>query len=138
MKAIFWLLLFVVALLTATLVLRFAVERGRQARPIPYEVSADSIATYQERLAQLKDHLNRLQDKARQSEPWERLRLERRLQLLSAKIRDLEVAVAQWRAARSPNAAGNLYRNCILLYGQASGVCDALAADTLPVPEEKR
>lgn len=138
MKAMFWFLLLIVAGLSAALVMRFVLERGRQARPLPFEVNVESIAAYQARVAELSEQLNQLQKKAMQSEPLERIRLERKLQLLSVEIRDLEVAIEQWRAARSPNAAGNLYRSCILLYGRASGVCNALATDTVPPPDGKR
>jgi hypothetical protein len=46
-------------------------------------------------------------------------------------ILELQRAIEQWRVARGGDAPDAAYRQCILLYGRATGACDALALDTM-------
>jgi len=132
MKALFWFLLFVVALLSGYLVFNFTSQRNRQSRPVAFEVGPESIQAYLVRIGALEETAARIHNRLQQVAPGERARLSRQLQLLDAQLRDLRVAVAQWRAARtSGRSSSDLYRNCLLLYGRASGICAVLAEDTL-------
>jgi hypothetical protein len=54
-----------------------------------------------------------------------------RLAEFESQISDLKHAIAQWRLARGGDAPNEAYRQCLLLYGKARGVCEALAPDTL-------
>jgi hypothetical protein len=109
-----------------------AAERRQQAAPAATVVPADSIAAYQARLVQLKGAAARLRVRLAAADQRERGRLERTLGLLESEISELSAAVEQWRSASGAPAQANLYQRCVLMYGRASGVCDALAEDTLP------
>jgi hypothetical protein len=133
MKTLFWLLVAALLVAAGYLVYNVARARRQQAAPVAYEVGTDSIVVYQSRLELLRAAATRLRVRAAQAGPLDRLRLERDLDRLDAWIRDLSVAIEQWRAEKNQPAQAGLYQRCILMYGKASGVCDVLADDTLPL-----
>lgn len=132
MKAVFWFAVLLLAILAGYLIRGFIRERRQQAAPVAFEVSAESIAAYQARIVELEDRVARIRTRLPLSLPGERAGYGRLITELEEEIRDLKVAVEQWRSARGVKATADLYQKCILLYGRASGVCDALAAETLP------
>ncbi|MEO0085505.1 MAG: hypothetical protein ABIK37_02615 [candidate division WOR-3 bacterium] len=132
MRALFWSAVLVLALLAGYLVRGFIRERRKQAAPVPFEVSAESVAAYQARIVELEGRVARIRTRLPLSTSGERTSYNRLITELEEEIRDLKVAVEQWRSARGAKPTADLYQKCILLYGRASGVCDALAAETLP------
>ncbi len=135
MKAMFWFLLFIVALIFGYLIFNFVYERTRQAGFVVFEVSAESIKAYEELAQTLEKKAEEIRKGIASSPLNQRLRLERQLAVLEGKIRDLKVAIEQWRQTKAPRSAADLYRQCILLYGKAAGICELLLTDTLPVPK---
>lgn len=126
MNTLFRLLLVVFVALSGVLV--YIIVRQSRAR-IDYlatEVSEDSIAAYSDRA----DSLERLAETLEMDlssttlleQPAARLRLAR----LHDEIAALRSAVERWRVARTPAEQDHAWRQCILLYGRASGICDAL------------
>jgi len=132
MRTLFWSAVLVLALLAGYLIRGFIRERRQQAGPVSFEVSAESIASYQARIDELEARVARIRIRLPLSLPGERAAYVRLIAELEEEIRDLRVAVEQWRSARGVRATDDLYQRCVLLYGRASGVCDALAAETLP------
>ena len=126
MKTFGWIVVTVAAVLFGYLVHHLAVARRMQAAPVAYEVSADSIQVYQERIAQIEARAAQFREEYKTSSPVHKLVIGRQLDLLDRRIRDLKVAVEQWKASRDQASGGNLHTKCVLLYGQVSGVCDAL------------
>ncbi len=135
MKAMFWFLLFIVALIFGYLIFNFVYQRTKQAGFVVFEVSAESIRAYEDLVRTLEKNAEEIRKRLDSSPLNQRLTLERRLAVLEGKIRDLKVAIEQWRQTKAPRSAADLYRQCILLYGKAAGVCELLIADTLPVPK---
>lgn len=132
MRAFFWSAVLVLAVLAGYLIRGFIRERRQQAAPVSFEVSAESIAAYQARIVEMESRVARIRTRLPLSLPGERTGYNRLIAELEEEIRDLKVAVEQWRSARGAKPTADLYQKCILLYGRASGVCDALAAETLP------
>jgi len=135
MKAMFWFLLFIVALIFGYLIFNFVYQRTKQAGFVVFEVSAESIRAYEDLVRTLEKNAEEIRKRLDSSPLNQRLTLERRLAVLEGKIRDLKVAIEQWRQTKAPRSAADLYRQCILLYGKAAGVCELLIVDTLPVPK---
>ncbi|MEO0073159.1 MAG: hypothetical protein ABIK43_00665 [candidate division WOR-3 bacterium] len=134
MKAIFWLLVILLAALCGYLIVQVARSRREQVARLSPTMTLDSIAAYQERVEQLKSAVVRLREKAAAAGRLERLRLERDIDRLELEIRDLLAAIEQWRSAVGNAAQADIYHRCILLYGRASGICDVLLSDTLTEP----
>lgn len=137
MKALFWFLLIVVAVLAGAVIFNFTRERTKQAGVIIFEIGADTIKAYEERIAELENKVEQIRKRMETANPLLRLQLQRQLPALEATIRDLKVAVAQWRTEKRGRFSGDVYRQCILLYGKASGVCDLLLSDSLS-PDKPR
>lgn len=135
MKGMFWFLLFILAILFGYLIFNFVYHRSQQAGLVVFEVGADTIKAYENRIVELENTAKRIHSRIILAPINERLRLERRLTVLNEEIRDLKGAVEQWRAARTAKSASSIYRQCILLYGKASGICELLAEDTLTLPQ---
>jgi len=115
------------------------VRTSRERIPVlPTEVSADSIMAYEARADSLSVGADTLEDVLGRAGLLEQPGIRRRLARLNEEIDALRTAVERWRAARDSNGQGQAYRECILLYGRASGVCDALRIDTAPPPPPKR
>lgn len=138
MKGVFWFLLIVLAFLFGLLIFNFTRQRVNQAGLVVFEVTAESIQAFERRVAELESSAVVLRNRLSSSALIERVFLNRRLNYLEGQIRDLKAALAQWRASKDVKSAADIYRQCLLLYGKASGVCDLLANDTLPPAEKVR
>ena len=133
MKILFW------VVLVAFVLLAGYVAIGLVQRPmtktvmpaVPYEVSAESVAVYEQRTAELQARADALKKRMEVVGTAERRDVKARLAEFESQISDLKRAIAQWRIARGGDAPDAAYRQCILLYGRARGACELLAPDTL-------
>ena len=137
MKGLYTVLIILGAVLLGYLIFNFTRARRQQVDFVGFEVSAESVKAYEQRIAELNQQAEAIRRRIARAPLNERLRWERKLAVLTAQIRDLQVAVEQWRQARTKTGAAGIYRQCILLYGKAAGVCELLLSDTLPLPQPK-
>lgn len=137
MKTLMWLLVAALLLLGGYFVYNVRAARSQQASVQDVPVNADSIGAYQLRLERLRVEATQLRVALGRAELVRRPGMERQLELLESRIRDLSAAIEQWRSAKGAPAQASMYQKCILMYGKASGVCDALALDTLPHHRDK-
>jgi hypothetical protein len=134
MKTLFWIVLVAFVLLAGFVVRDLVLNPRTQARPaaISFEVGAESAAAYERRVADLEAVVVRLKERMTAIGSVGRQDVKARLAEFEAQIRELKLAIAQWRIARGGDAPDAAYRQCILAYGKAAGICRALATDTLP------
>lgn len=138
MKAIFWFLLIVLAVLFGLFIYSATRQRLGRSNLVVFEVTAESVKAFEARVAELKKNAEILRDRLTTSRLIERILLNRRLELLEKEIADLQEAVAMLRSTMDYKSAADIYRKCLLLYGKASGVCELLATDTLPPADRQR
>ncbi len=133
MKTWFWIVLVAFVLLAGYVVLDSVQRPGKQTKPlkVAFEVTAESAAAYEKRLAELVARVELLKKRMEAAGTAERREVKARLAEFERQIYDLRHAIAQWRLARGGDAPNEAYRQCLLLYGRARGVCEALAPDTL-------
>jgi len=133
MKTWFWVLFVAFLALAGYVVWGMAQQPKRQTKPaaVSFEVSAESAAVYEQRVAELEAQVDNLKKRLEAVGTAERRAVKARLAEFDSQISDLRRAIAQWRLARGGDAPNEAYRQCLLLYGKARGVCDALAPDTL-------
>jgi hypothetical protein len=133
MRTPFWIVLIAFVVLAGYLVWDRTQRAGRQPGPAPvsFEVGAESAAAYEQRVADLEARVEVLKKRMDAAGTNERREVKARLAEFDRQIADLRRAIAQWRVARGGDAPNEAYRQCLLLYGRARGVCDALAPDTL-------
>lgn len=132
MKIAFWILLLVLVGLVGYLTYSFIRQRRTQVDFVDYEVSRDSVESYQRRVVELEARAESLRVRLEDAHLVERPSVRARLSALNREIAALKHAVEQWQTSRSGGTgSSNVYRQCVLLYGRASGVCDALSLDTL-------
>jgi hypothetical protein len=132
MKTLFWLLLFAFVGLLGWLTYDFIAHRRTQADVVQFDPNPDSVAVYKQRVAELQDRADSLSRRFSSTNLLRRPAVNARLMQLNDQISQLKQAIAAWEAAKHST---DLYGKGILMYGKASGVCDALAADTLPATE---
>jgi hypothetical protein len=133
MKTWFWIVLVAFLLLAGYFVLGL-VQRPKtktQSPAVTFEVSAESAAAYERRVAELEARVENLKKRMVAVGTAERREVKARLAEFERQITDLKHAIAQWRIARGGDAPDAAYRQCVLLYGQARGACEMLAPDTL-------
>ena len=133
MKTWFWIVL-VAFLLLAGYVVVDLVQRPRTKAPpsaVPFEVSAESVAVYEQRAAELRATADSLKKRMEAVGAAERRDVQARVAEGERLISELQRAIAQWRIARGGDAPDAAYGQCILLYGQARGACEVLALDTM-------
>jgi tryptophan 2,3-dioxygenase len=120
------LLLAAFVLLSAALV--YIIVRQSRARVdyLPSEVSLDSIEMYARRADSLGRVAAVLAADIGALPALERPQAQWRLGRLREEIAALETAVERWRVARDPSSQDQAFRECILLYGRASGMCEVL------------
>jgi len=138
MKGLLAVLISLSVILLGYLLFNFIRARQTQIAFLPFELGADSIKAYEERIAELERKAQAVRSRITTAPINERIIRERELMILERKIGDLKVAIEQWRQSRSKPGAVDLYRQCIMLYGKASGVCELLLSDTLPAPDFKK
>jgi len=133
MRTWFWIVLVALLLLVGYVVVDLAQRPRTKAPPsaVPFEVSAESVAVYEQRAAELRAAADSLKQRMKAVGTAERRDVKARVAEAERLISELQRAIAQWRIARGGDAPGAAYRQCILLYGRARGACDVLAPDTL-------
>jgi len=133
MKVLFWIVLVAFLVLIGYVVRDLVLHPKTQARPaaLAFEVSAESAATYEQRAADLESRVAQLAKRMAAIGSLDRPEVKARLGQFERQIRELKVAIAQWRLARGGDAPDAAYRQCLLAYGMAQGICAALAPDTL-------
>ncbi len=135
MRGIVLVLVLVAGALLGYLVFYFAQARRQQVDLLPdFEAGTDSIRAYVSRIEELERQAKGVRSRIAHAPLTERMIRERELAVLEDRIRELKLAVEQWRQARTKKSANDLYRNCIMIYGRASGICEALFSDTLSEP----
>ena len=133
MKKVPWLLGLVVLGLIAYLLYHFATHRGTQARQVVVsaDVGPDSIAAYERRVEELQARADEFRARMKAAGSLTRPEVQARLLGFEQQMKELRQAVREWRAGQNVTTSNEAYRQCILLYGRASGVCDAMAPDTM-------
>lgn len=104
--------------------------RGRESGDRLPEIGAESVAVYRTRAESLATEADSLERALLGSGLTEQPGLRRHLGRLREEIAELRRAVGEWEAARQQERRNAAYRECILIYGRASGVCDALKSET--------
>jgi hypothetical protein len=138
MKTVLWLLLLICVGLLGYFVFDFARHRRTQVDLLPYEVTDDTIAVYEARADELATRADSIRQRLGKLGLLSRPAVLARVTDIEQEVANLRRAVENWKAARPARKGGDLYRQCILVYGRASGVCDALARDTLPPAQHGR
>ncbi|MFO7675723.1 MAG: hypothetical protein R6X12_05370 [bacterium] len=126
MSGLYKLLLVAFILLSAGLLYIVVRQSRDRADLLPFEVSEDSVAAY----ARRADSLGRVAEILEADldalglleQPRARLQLAR----LRAEIASLRTAVERWQVARTSHDKDLAYRECVLLYGRVSGMCEVL------------
>ena len=99
---------------------------------IESEVGTDSIAAYEKRAEELEVEADSLAEALERvgllQQPFVRAQLGR----VEHEVKALRVAVEKWKSARTTSAQGQAYRECVLLYGRASGACAVLRESEPP------
>ncbi len=133
MKTWFWIVLIALVLLAGYVVMDLAQRPRTKAQPsaVPFEVSAESVAVYEQRAAELQATADSLKQRMKEVGTAERRDVKARVAETERLISELQRAIAQWRIARGGDAPDAAYRQCVLLYGQARGACQVLASDTM-------
>jgi hypothetical protein len=133
MKTWFWILLVAFLLLASYVVVDLVRHQRAQARPpvVASDVGAESVEVYVARVADLRARADSLKQRAKAVGTSERREVKARIAEFERVIAELQRAIDAWRVARDGDAPDAAYRQCILLYGQGRGVCEALAPDTL-------
>ncbi|MGQ9678893.1 MAG: hypothetical protein ACUVUD_06385 [bacterium] len=138
MKAIFWFLLLIVAVLFGLFIFKASRQRLTMVKPIVFEVAPDSIKAFEERVEKLEKDAAILRDRLGSSRLIERFFINRRIAILEQEIQDLKTMVAKLRTTIEGQSTADIYLKCLILYGKASGVCELLATDTLPQADRQR
>jgi len=133
MKTWFWIILIAFILLAGYVVADLLRHQRATARPgkVSSEVSSESVTVYMDRLADLRARADSLKQRMKAVGTAERREVKARIAELERVIAELRRAIDRWRVARDGDAPDAAYRQCIMLYGQGRGVCDALAPDTM-------
>jgi len=133
MKTWFWIVLVAFLLLAGYVVVDLVQRPRTQAQPsaIPFEVSAESVAVYEQRASELQARADSLKKRMEAVGTAERREVKVRVAEFERLVSELRRAIAQWRIARGGDAPDAAYRQCVLLYGRARGACEMLASDTL-------
>ena len=129
MTRFYRLLFFVFVLVSA--VLAYIIVRNTRSRSdlLPAGVTADSIASYERRADSLERIAGVLEMDYDAIGLLDKPAARRRLDRLRVQVEALHVAIERWRTARTSHGQNKAYRECILLYGKATGVCEVLSTD---------
>jgi hypothetical protein len=131
MKWVFWVLFILLFGLLLYLVYNFAALRRGQVNVADAAFSSDSVVAYEERAVELRLRADSLRQRLDELNLLKRLQVSFRAQQLDREVAALEQAIAEWKGSAARRGKTDLYNRCVILYGRASGVCDALASDTL-------
>lgn len=133
MRIVGW-LVGIVALVTIGWLIRDFLIRGRSRPQSSLIAPAESLAAFRERAGVLRQQSRLLRARLSQSKLWERPAIQARIVELDRQITELDSAIIRWQASLGTKEGPDIYRQCVELYGAASGFCRALALDTLPEP----
>jgi hypothetical protein len=103
----------------------------RAVSELPADVGSDSIDVYRQRVTDLKQRAEVLRARLAVAGKEDKPAVKERLAMVRDQIESLERAIHKWELVLNPDERAGAYRQCIMYYGKASGVCDALAPDTL-------
>ncbi len=131
MRTILWLGVLIVVGLLGYLLHGFIERRKAQVEYYYYEVSADVIARYSAEADSLEQVANRLRQRLDSAGLLRRAAVRQHLTLVEDEIAALRRTIELWRKSRPGRAGIDLYRQVVLLYGEALAAARALAADTL-------
>jgi hypothetical protein len=133
MRTWFWIVLVAFLLLAGYVVVDLVQRPWPKAQPsaVPFEVSAESVAVYEQRAAELQARADSLKKRMEEVGTAERRDVKARVAEFERLVSELQLAIAKWRIARGGDAPDAAYRQCIFLYGRARGACDVLAPDTM-------
>ena len=131
MKAVFWLLALVLTGLFGYLLHSFIEHRKTQVEILDPNVGLQEINAYQARADSLRARADSVRQRLDRAGLMSRRSVKAHLALLEDEIVALERTIEVWRKSKKVRSEVDLQRQCVLLYGKASGLCDALASDTL-------
>ncbi|MBM3322559.1 hypothetical protein FJY69_03680 [candidate division WOR-3 bacterium] len=132
MKTLAWILGILASVLLIYVVYSLVAPGRRRADSVAsVEVSADSIRAYMDRAEELGIRADSLRARLTELRLVDRPSVQFRIAALERELAGLRQAIDEWRVARTGVGGPAAFRQCVLLYGKASGVCDALALDTL-------
>jgi len=130
-KTIFWLCALVITGLLGYLLHNFIEHRKAQVEILNPNVGIETITLYQARADSLRARADSVRLQLERAGLLSRPSVRAHLALLDDEIIALERTIEVWRKSKKVRGEVDLHRQCILLYGKASGVCNALASDTL-------
>ena len=131
MKTVFWLCALVITGLLGYLLHNFIEHRKAQVEILNPNVGIETITLYQARADSLRVRADSVRLRLERAGLLSRRSVMTHLALLEDEIVSLERTIEVWRKSKKLRGEVDLHRQCVLLYGKASGVCNALAADTL-------
>lgn len=126
MNTLFRLLFALFVALSAVLVYIVVRQNRERVDYLPSEVGGETVEAYADRADSLERVAEVLELDISALGLLEQPAARRQLARLRAEIAALRTAVERYRVARTPAAQDQSYRECVLLYGRASGICDAL------------
>lgn len=99
---------------------------------VPAEVNVDSVAAYEKRAEELEAEADSLAKVLERVGLLQQPFVQAQLGQVEQEVYALRVAVEKWKSARTTSAQGHAYRECVLLYGRASGACAVLRESEPP------
>jgi len=130
-KTLFWLLALVLTGLFGYLLHNFIEHRKTQVEILDPNVGLQEINAYQARADSLRVRADSVRQRLDRAGLLSRRSVKAHLALLEDEIIALDRTIEVWRKSKKVRSEVDLHRQCVLLYGKASGLCDALASDTL-------
>jgi hypothetical protein len=131
MKTVFWLLAMVLVGLLAYWLHGFIELRKGQVEFYNYEVGSEMIARYALQADSLRQRADSLRMRLDRAGLLRRRVVQYHLDLVEDEIAALDRTIEMWRKSRRIRSEVDLYRQTVLLYGEASAAARALAGDTL-------
>jgi Flp pilus assembly protein CpaB len=133
MKVLFWVVLVAFVGVLGYVAYDVVFRRTPRARPVQVssDVGPESIQAYRERVEQLRMKAEDMKRRMQAAGTLDRPDVTERLLRFEQEAGQLELAIRRWGSSLDRAGKNEAYRQCIMLYGRASGVCDALAPDTL-------
>ncbi|MEO0073158.1 MAG: hypothetical protein ABIK43_00660 [candidate division WOR-3 bacterium] len=131
MKTLFWVLALLMFGLLGYLLHGFIEHRKSQVEFLQYEVGPQEIAAFMIRLDSLKAAADSLVLRLESMGLLRRRVAQSHLALLRDEIAAIDRTLEMWRKSRRTTIGMDIYRQLVLLYGEASAAAKALAADTL-------
>lgn len=131
MRTIFWTLALLIFGLLGYLLNDFIEHRKSQVEFLNYEVGPQEVARFMNRIDSLKAAADSLALRLESMGLLRRRVAQSHLALLRDEITAIDRTLEMWRKSRRTTIGMDIYRQLVLLYGEASAAAKALAADTL-------